>query len=109
MVIKVKFGSRGKEFLLDWPNSISSFPKIVTYEGGMWEWTTYDKSIDKDVDWFIILSPLDPYYVTGRFGYLDKVDFDEILQKHQTQRCLCGAKHTSFPQIHMFFCPKRRD
>ena len=105
MRVKLKLGFNGKEFVIDWPGTVTTFPKILSYKGDKWEFAMYSPSKEFNIDNEFMFSSLDPYYVVNRFGYMDSVDLEDLLGKHSS-KCQCGAAHTSFPQFHMFFCPE---
>jgi hypothetical protein len=102
MRLRVDFGTHGKRREIVWWQPLEDFPKLFQFEGKKWEWFMYDADKSGHVDFILTYSELPSY--DPNF-YADMDDFDEKFG-HRLDPCQCGAKYTSFPQIHLFFCPQ---
>lgn len=103
MRFRVDFGESGPKKEISWYQSLESFPKLLRQGGKKWEWFMYDKDKSGMYDYVLIFVPLptyDPNYC------VDMPDIDEMLGVRGGDKCECGAIYTSFPNAHMFFCPK---
>jgi len=90
---------------VSWDKSLDEFPKLFQFDGNKWEWFAYEHDPTGKVSYILIFSKLptyDPNYS------LPMPKFDAMFTNVLNESCECGAKHTSFPQIHMMFCPKWR-
>ena len=99
MRLKIVFGLiDSKE--VRWWQSVEDFPKLIKHLGKNFEWVFYDKDISGKVDLiltFVELPSYDPNYG------VDCPLWSELFPE-EALSCECGAKHTSFPQFHMFLC-----
>jgi hypothetical protein len=103
MRLRIDFGKYGPKEEISWWQPLDAFPKLLRYGGKKWEWLMYGKDesgVYGRILIFVPLSTCDPNY------YVDMPDFDEMLGVRGDDKCQCGAIHTSFPDAHMFFCPK---
>lgn len=96
--------SHAGDHIIDWPKDIHSFPKAIRAYGRVYEAISYDR-----IDEFGILYE----YTFGEmkngsaYPWETPVDLEVLKYGDETYYgCQCGAKYTSFPQIHMFFCRK---
>lgn len=103
MKIGLKFGSAPTESI-EWDKAISDFPHLVMYNSKKWEFVAYDEdpaNVYDHVFYFGEVKTYDPNWYATTY-----VDMDLMFFFHAPSvPCECGAKHTSFPQIHMSFCP----
>lgn len=104
MKVRVDFGFHGPKREVNWYSDIRSFPSIFRFDGKYWEAQMFLEDANANVDYIILFSELkhfDPTYYTVKVE-----DFDRFFNNPFGDKCECGAIYTSFPQIHMFFCPK---
>jgi hypothetical protein len=101
MKLIVYFGAGASGQQVYWDKSLTDFPKTLSYDGQVWEWAMYENG-EAGIDYilhFSLITGYDPRLL----GY--DADFRDIMWVLE-DKCVCGAKHTSFSQIHMFYCPK---
>lgn len=96
MKLLLTFGKDKEE--VDWYQTIQDIPRIISYKGINYEFVLYDRH--HYYDWVCHFGKYSAYpgYVPtfeGLFGHT----------RNLRATCECGAKHTAFPQVHMFFCP----
>ena len=101
MKLRVLFGSNYAEEVAWW-KPIDSFPVLIRYKNKNYEWFAYDKDYTGKVDTVLMFSELPTY--DPNYGVMCAVWNDMFVEDNNS--CKCGAKHTSFPNGHMFFCPK---
>ena len=103
--LQLQFGiPGGRKKNIEWKKELKEFPKIVKFEGKRWEWIMYDKSKtgnDYDLAFGRISDETD-------LGGLPVPCIEEMFPDGWAAKCECGAIYTSFPEEHMFFCPKWR-
>lgn len=83
---------------------MDDFPHHFIFEGKKWHWVMYDHDASGHVDFILTYSEMQSY---DPDWYIDMEDFDQKFG-HRLDQCQCGAKYTSFPQAHMYFCPQWR-
>lgn len=89
---------------INWYKSLDDFPKLIKFLGRNYEWFFYDKDLSGKADMILTFSELPSY--DPNYGVLC-TDWHELFESNGWQGgCQCGARHTSFPDFHMFFCPK---
>lgn len=97
--------THASDHIIDWPKDIHSFPKSIRAYGRIYEAMAYDK-----VDEFGILYEYHFSEISkhgSSYPWETPVDLDVLKYSDDAYYgCQCGAKYTSFPQIHMFFCRK---
>lgn len=99
MRLRVKFGLIDTKEIT-WYQPLDEFPKLINYLGRNYEWVFYDTDPTNQVDQILSFSELpsyDPSYS------IDCKTWAELFGE-RTKDCECGAAHTSFPTVHMFFC-----
>jgi len=99
--IDVVFGQKEPK-KVTWYRPILDFPNLIKYDGKKWQWFAYHKVDTYITDYvfnFAEIPPYDPVYHTDIPTFEDLFDLPK-------DSCQCGAIHTSFPGMHMFYCPK---
>lgn len=102
MKIKINFGLIISKEIPDYWGSVEGFPPFLSLNGVKYEFVFYDKDPNKYYDHvftFVEIPKHDPNF------YKDILSWEERFS-HLTPTCDCGARHTTFPQFHMFFCRK---
>lgn len=106
MRLNVHFGLIDKKEI-NWHQDIMDFPKIINYLDRNYEWFVYDKDPTGRFDWILNFSEIpayDPAY------NIKAQTWNELFAGRINNSCECGSNYTSFPNHHMFYCPKwRRD
>lgn len=100
MHLLINFGLHIEKRQVSWWKPLEDFPKLIKFNGKCWEWLMYDKNPDQSHDYKLVfseISPLNPAYHQKMVSYEDLFDFGV--------KCQCGAAFTSFPSVHMFYCP----
>lgn len=106
MLLRLSFGD--EERVVNWQDDLLNFPKVIQFDESKWEWAIYDEYEDKSIcDYQLIFVPLKSY--DSRYE-LPIPSLEEMfnLEKRKETVCECGAKYTSFPNIHLKYCPKWR-
>jgi hypothetical protein len=101
MKLRIHLGQTHKKEV-SWWDRLDLFPSLLKYQGKNYEWFCYDTDPSGQVDSILNFSELpsyDPNYSVNCVLWTDMFKESEL-------DCQCGSIHTSFPQIHMFFCPK---
>lgn len=102
MKIRVNFGlGQSKEVI--WWDSVERFPTLISLNGVKFEFVFYDKDPTKTYDQiftFVEVPTYDPNF------YVDCESWEDKFGQQALLGCQCGARHTSFPFAHMFFCPQ---
>lgn len=85
---------------------LSVFPNALIFEGDKYEWFMYQDDSAMVYDKVLKFSPMRQNDLRWNFC----VDFHERFERgwgdKKNNGCECGAIHTSFPQVHMFYCPQ---
>lgn len=102
MRLRIDFGLNGKRREISWWQPLEDFPHHFIFEGKKWGWFMYDEDKTKYVDYILTYSEIPAY---DPDWHITMDDFDAKFGHRVDTRCECGAKYTSFPQIHLFFCP----
>lgn len=90
---------------ISWDKDLNDFPKVLNFDDKNWEWVMYE------------LGPQPAYDYTVRFVPISESDYRHSSwapkfvdlkwgDGPQKDPCECGAKHTSFKNHHMFYCPE---
>jgi len=97
-------------FIVDWDQALLDFPHIFFFDGKHWEWICHDVDSTGEVDHVLTYGSIGthklPYDMFGQL--LPVIDFKQkfnIGSNAGNSSCECGAKHTGFPDAHMFYCP----
>ena len=103
MLLRLNFGQKEESKDLQWWSGMTSFPILVLYKTIKWEFVAYLPDDTKKYDYICHFSEIPPYS-----HYWSATNFEEIDSwiNGDTLKCVCGAKHTSFPNHHMLMCPK---
>lgn len=103
MRLKIIFGYNGAEHIIDWWNSIESFPKLLRYNTRPYEWLMYDKDATGTVDYNLTLTELPTY--DPNF-YAEMEDFNsKYLGSPYNDKCECGSESIG-TNLHSYWCPK---
>lgn len=112
MKLAIYFGSETTPYIIDWEGDADhlrdDFPHYFAYNGSYWNWFQIESDITGLANKMLRYSKIDenglPYDVFGkRFPTPDFIAMFNI--KPKGTDCECGAKHTGFSSIHMFYCP----
>jgi len=103
VIIHVELGFHGIIKEVIWNRSVSDFPKIVKYDEKNWEWVIL-KDGEYPIDFVFTFSELPKY--DPNYGVY-AVSLKDLCGEYD-YGCQCGARFTSFPSVHMFYCPKWR-
>lgn len=93
-------GSDEEKHVVYWNKSFSDFPCYVMYGLTKYEMVMYDShktESDTVIAYYGRLDPTDSRWYSQSF-----TNISELIGKGTD--CECGARHTSFPDIHMMFC-----
>lgn len=104
MKLSLRFGLHEPPREVNWWQPIKNFPYLVTFKGVKYEFEMYAEDPTKRVEYICHFSEVksyDPNYYADTY-----FDVDALLNTGYGSKCECGAIYTSFPQFHMFFCPK---
>jgi hypothetical protein len=102
MKLKVHFGSIDTKEV-SWWRPLGEFYHLVKFLGRNYEWVSFDT--DDKGDTTLLFSELmnyDPNYGVDCPVWTD-------LFPENASGCECGSKYTSFPDAHMFYCPKWKE
>lgn len=94
------------QHVVDWPKTVHDFPKLIRAHGRVYEMMSYDR-----IDEFGVLYELN-YDEQGKgtqYQWESPVDLNVLLINDSWGGCQCGARFTSAPQMHMFFCRMWKD
>jgi len=100
MRIRLIFQHAG-ESLVEWPKTIREFPKLIRMLNRVYKQMAYEKSDEYMINYEV------HFVEQGKgsaFPWESPVDLDVLLNNNSFYGCQCGAKHTSAPDLHMFFC-----
>lgn len=104
MKLGLRFGLAEPQRDVNWWQPIESFPVLILYKKAKWEFVMWGPDPSHRVEHICHFSEVQTYdpnwYATTYF------DIEQLLNTGYGSKCECGAAYTSFPQIHMFFCPK---
>lgn len=103
MKLKIEFGHNGSQRIFNWYRDVEDFPHLIKHNGKNWAWIMYDTDKTGHADYVLFYSEVPAYDL--EYGIYAKT-LDEILGGSLDNSCECGAIYTSFPNHHMFFCPK---
>jgi hypothetical protein len=111
MTLKLRFGKLdGTEEILfvNWNGTkVTDFPLVSIYNNRYWSFVFYDKGTD--TDYVLLFSetkasglPCDMFGIP-----LPSTNLHEYLKINESpvRPCECGAKFTSFPSMHSYYCP----
>jgi hypothetical protein len=105
MKLRIDFGMN-KRREVTFYGELDIFPTALIFEGDKYEWFMYQNDSSGTYDKILQFSPMKQYDPR----WLQCVDFHERFESgwgsKKNNGCECGAIHTSFPQIHMFYCPQ---
>lgn len=105
MKVRVVFGFAGEEFEFGWFRPLLDFPQLLRFKGDTWEFTMHSDDHRGKVDKVLHFAKC---YNVHKHIVANAPDFEQhfgaLLKKKGN--CECGAHFTSFPQIHMQFCPE---
>lgn len=83
---------------------MADFPTLVMYKGKKWEFEMYAPDKTNQVEhicYFSEVASYNPNWYANTY-----VDISNLLSNGSSAGCECGAIYTSFPNAHMFFCPR---
>lgn len=103
MRLALQFGLAEPIREINWWQPVSSFYPLVLYKGKKYEFVTWDEDLTKKVDYICVFAEVrsfDPTWYATTYENIDN------LLGLGAGGCECGAIYTSFPQFHMFFCPR---
>lgn len=104
MKLILQFGINEPKRQINWWNQIKEFPHLVLYKGKKWEFVMYDEDPSKQVDYICMFGEIQSY--DPNWHATIYADISGYLDSGPGGKCECGSIYTSFPQSHMFFCPK---
>jgi hypothetical protein len=99
MKLRIKFGLIDSREV-SWWKTLHEFPNIIKFLGRNYEWIVYEEDPIKRVDYILTYSELptyDPNY------NVECSTWNELFGD-TWNACECGAKFTTFPEAHMFYC-----
>ena len=103
MKLRIDFGLH-KRREVTFHGDLKDFPTGLIFEGDRYEWFMYSKDASGTYDYVLQFSPMKPYDQRWCTDFHDR--FENGWGNKKNNGCECGAIHTSFPQIHMFYCPQ---
>lgn len=103
MKLLLQFGLLEPKRIINWWNQVEDFPTLVLYKGNKWEFVMYDEDDTGQADYVCMFSEVKSHDPNWWASY---EDISKYLDQGPGGRCECGAAYTSFPQCHMYFCPK---
>ncbi len=99
MKLRVEFGQADyKE--VTWSGKLLDFPRLIKFHSWNYEWVVYDEDKTKKYDYILVFSKLNPHDT----DYDTPVHTWDHLFGNGMEVCECGARFTSFPQVHMRMC-----
>jgi hypothetical protein len=104
MKLSLHFGMAEPPREANWWQPVTSFPTLILYKGKKWEFVMWKEDPAKKVDYILYFSPVATYDPNWHATTYESVDGYLIMGFGP--QCECGSIYTSFPQFHMFFCPK---
>ena len=93
------FGLSGPIRTVNWWKELEDFPKLLNFNGSKWEWVLYEVDNTRYTDYTLTFGQLATY--DPNF-YATMPSYEELFGGDLT--CDCGARFTTFPFDHMFFC-----
>jgi hypothetical protein len=98
--IKIDFGLLGTTETVNWYKDIADFPRLLRYQGNVYEFVMYQPTIGGYYDHIFTFS-LTTYYGVS---FYEVPSFVDLFGSFKNNSCQCGAKFDKdFPNIHMFF------
>ena len=98
MRLKIAFGYKSIEKIVDWNRDVTDFPKLIKFDGRRWEWVTYNSPDGLTYELvFSQIPTFDPNF------YADMPDFETMFPNSEI-KCECGARFSSFGFDHMRMC-----
>lgn len=104
MKLKLQFGMNEPRREANWHRRIDEFPTLVLYKNSKWEFVMYQRDDTKESEYILFFSMVKSYDPNWHANTYESIDY--CLDSGWGGKCECGAAYTSFPQLHMFFCPK---
>jgi hypothetical protein len=102
MRIRIEFGSDAAE-VVPWYKTIPDFPKLLRYQGNVWEFVLYQEDTTYQTDYIFNFSRIVNY--PGK--YYEIPSFTDMFLNPLDNDCECGAKYDrDNPMHHMFMCRK---
>lgn len=105
MRLRLDFGL-DKRREVSWTGDVSSFPNAIEFEGVKYEWFMYQKDNSGHYEYILKFSPMKAHDTRWYWCVDFKERFENSWGSRKNNGCECGAVHTSFPQVHMFYCPE---
>ena len=103
MKVKVEFGTYDGTEIISWYKGISDFPKLVRWQGNVYEFALYQEDTTHQNDYIFNLSRVTSY--PGK--YYEIPSFTDMFGSKFDDKCSCGAKYDKGnPNYHFLFCPK---
>src|SRR5581483_8954716 len=103
MKLTLHFGLSGSKVEMNWWKEIKDFPYLVTYKDKKYELVIYEEDLTGASDYNCVFAGVQSYDPNWHATVYVSI---ESMMGYGGTKCECGAIYTSFPQIHMFFCPK---
>jgi hypothetical protein len=100
--LSLRFGLAEPGRTVIWWQGIHNFPKLVLYKDKKYEFSIYEEDPSKHTDYIFHFSQVQSYNPVWHVTHYDNIDY--LFNDHLG--CECGASHTDFPQVHMFYCQK---
>ena len=110
MKVRVIFYKAGEK-IVSWPKGIQSFPKLIRYDGRVYEHVTYDFVNEYGIDYECNFAEV-KYVYGSDFGWESPVDLDVLLYPDGRGRCQCGARKLGYrdgTKNHSWWCPVYKD
>ena len=105
MRIRINFGLHDGTEIITWFRLITDFPKLLKYQGNVYEFDMYDRDPTMQNDYIFYFHLTKNYTV----NFYDIPSFNDLFRFPLDSRCVCGAKwDRGNPNWHMFYCPKWR-
>lgn len=107
MKLGLKFGLNEPLREVNWWQPVKDFYPLVKYKNKKWEFAFYQEDPSKKVDYICTFGEIqswDPAYYVDTYE-----DIERMFNTGYGPKCECGSIYTSFPQMHMFYCPRWRD
>lgn len=99
-IVEVDLGEHMEVQRVRFDGEFEAFPRFIRFAGKRYEMVMHETSTTGVVDWKLFYGEIpafDPAY------WNDGVNLEDLLHIPKSF-CECGAKYTSFPNTHMFYC-----
>lgn len=104
MKLRLQFGLIEPKRDINWWKRPEDFPHLVMYKNKKWQFAMILDDPTHKVDHVCVFEEVQKWDAAWHATTYEEVD--HLFDTGFGGRCECGAVYTSFPDIHMFYCPK---